>query len=103
MLRALAFKVDTRSDKIRKITFTANSRLPREAIALLDPLVVQTIEARQSGDTEVADHLLWFAKTLERANLGTNTVTLHICRLHLRRLFGTSWFLIEEKMAEMSL
>ena len=103
ILLTLGFDVYEDDSSIRTIVFTANSVLPKEAMTLLNPVVVQAIEARQSGNTAVADHLLNFAKTLERVNYGTDTQTLKACQHHLSQLFGTPENVIVERMAEMGL
>ena len=103
ILQTLGFDVDTDGESIKKINFTANSMLPKEAMALLDPLVGKAIEARRSENTAVADHLLNFAKMLERVSYGTNTQTLKACQRHLSQSFGTPEDVIVERMAEMGL
>ena len=103
ILQTLGFEVDTEGESIKKITFTVNSMLPKEAMTLLSPLVGQAIEARRSGNVAVAEHLLNFAKVLERVNYGTNTQTLKVCQHHLSQLFGTPENVAVERMAELGL
>ena len=103
ILQTLGFEVDTEGESIKKITFTVNSVLPKEAMTLLSPLVDQAIKARRSGNAAVAEHLLNFAKMLERVNYGTNTQTLKACQHHLSQLFGTPENVVVERMAELGL
>lgn len=101
ILQTLGFEVDTDGGSIQKIIFTVESMLPREAMFLLRPLVGQAVEARQSGNTSIADHLLEFAAMLERVHYGTRTQTLKACQHRVSRALGVPATVIAEKMAEL--
>ena len=101
ILQTLGFEVDTDGGSIQEIIFTAESMLPSDAMFLLRPLVGQAVEARQSGNTIIADHLLKFAAMLERVHYGTRTQTLKACQHHVSRALGVSETVIAVKMAEL--
>ena len=100
-LYALGFSVDTEDSLILKITPTANSMLPNFDENVTDLLLEQIALAHDVGRADVADHLLGFARSVERASHGADQKILQGYRekMRSRRLKG---FVAQKLAARMN-